>query len=843
MNSFFPDRIVAIMRSHCARHAWASEARDDAVRKAQPWASMSDEALWDLMFGHTITRSWMVWSDGWCPSCRNGVPMYQWEIEPLALPWKVRCPHCREAFPKNDFAAFHRSGLDQHLVFDPKRADRSLLYNTDHPGTDDPLRAFGVDDGEGYMEGGRRWRFIGAYLIYGQWKRHILAGIEALSDAWLLTGERRFAHKALVVLDRVADLYGSFDFEKEGLAYERGHGSGYVSTWHDACEEARALALHWDKVRGALEGDGDLVSLLSRKARDARLANPKTSAADVRRNIEDGILADTVRNRHRIKSNFPQTDITVAVIQTVLGFPNGRAEVDGIIDMFVEKSTAVDGVTGEKGMAGYSCYAVWGMTRFLGLWDRSDPDFLPRILVRFPKLRDHFRFHVDTWCLQKYYPSCGDSNSIGERMETYVGAHFEKETSISPSAYTLLWRLAALTGEAAFLQVLHGAAGSADRIPLDLFLEDPEAVRRDVAAAVGRSGTEIILPSVNKEAWRLAILRSGRGDKARAAWLDYDNDGNHRHADGMNLGLYGFGMDLMADFGYPPVNYGGWGSPRAEWYKSTSAHCTVLVDRREQSRASGATSFWKAGAPFQAVRASCPDLYGAELYERTVALVDVDGERSYVMDVFRVTGGREHLQFLHTQFAALSAQGIPDMGAAGFEGFAHMRGFRGGPAAAGGILAEWAVQDRFGYLPAGADVRVRVHGLTMEAEAFRCEAWVNLGFSRNEEAWIPRLAVRRSASDARPLSSTFLSVIEPFDGTPFVARAVRLPVPFPAVETVLADGRRDLFACAGQAGTADPVDLPGCGLGFRGDVGWARLSASGALTESWPEGAWRPVRG
>ena len=61
----------------------------------------------------------------------------------------VQCPHCHELFPKNDFEKFYRSGLDAHGVFDTTRADRSLLYNTEHPDPKDPLHAFGVDDGEG----------------------------------------------------------------------------------------------------------------------------------------------------------------------------------------------------------------------------------------------------------------------------------------------------------------------------------------------------------------------------------------------------------------------------------------------------------------------------------------------------------------------------------------------------------------------------------------------------------------------------------------------------------------------------------------------------------------------
>ncbi len=180
---FMPSWLANRARANVARFPWAAEIRDGLVERARPWVEMSDEDLWDLMFGSTITRSWMVWSDGYCPACKEGVPMYNWEMDPLERPWKVRCPHCKMLFPTNDFSAFYRSGLDEKGVFDPKRADRSLLFNQEHPDPNDPLHRFGVDDGEGYVEGDKRWRFIGAYLIYGQWKQGILGGIRALADA------------------------------------------------------------------------------------------------------------------------------------------------------------------------------------------------------------------------------------------------------------------------------------------------------------------------------------------------------------------------------------------------------------------------------------------------------------------------------------------------------------------------------------------------------------------------------------------------------------------------------------------------------------------------------------
>jgi hypothetical protein len=247
-SAFFPRDLADAVPRNAAEHAWCAEARDLIVEAAQPWMRLSDEELWGLMFGCTISRSWMVWSNGHCPACKQSVPMYNWEMNALERPWKVRCPHCAELFPKNDFAAFYRSGLDDAGVFDPKRADRGLLFNVDHADSEDPLRSFGVDDGEGYVADGNRWRFIGAYLVYGQWKQAVLGGVRALAEAYVVTGDPAYAHKAGVLLDRVADLYPTFDYKTQGLTYERRISNGYVSVWHDSCEETRELASAYDQV-------------------------------------------------------------------------------------------------------------------------------------------------------------------------------------------------------------------------------------------------------------------------------------------------------------------------------------------------------------------------------------------------------------------------------------------------------------------------------------------------------------------------------------------------------------------------------------------------------------------
>src|SRR5687768_12268929 len=141
-SAFFSQQQLEKAHRNIREYSWAADIQGHIVAAAQPWMEYSDDELWHLMFGPTITRSWMVWSNGHCPACQRDVPMYTWKIDGLAEAWKVRCPHCNDSFPKNDFAAFYHSGLDDHNIFDPQRADRSLLFNAEHTEPDDPLHLF-----------------------------------------------------------------------------------------------------------------------------------------------------------------------------------------------------------------------------------------------------------------------------------------------------------------------------------------------------------------------------------------------------------------------------------------------------------------------------------------------------------------------------------------------------------------------------------------------------------------------------------------------------------------------------------------------------------------------------
>jgi len=859
-STLYPAQLRDAARDNSATYPWAEQMRREIVEAAEPWLAMSDDELWSLVFGSTITRSWMVWHNGMCPACGEDVPMYNWEMDALGRPWKVRCPHCGEIFPKNDFHAFYLSGLDQHGVFDPQRADRSLLFNAAHPDPDDPLHGFGVDDGEGYVDGDRRWRFIGAYLIYGQWKHAVLGGVKALAAAYVVTGDPACAHKAGVLLDRVADLYPTFDFKTQGLVYERGGSNGYVSVWHDACEETRELALAYDQVFEGLGDDPELVAFLSRKAEEFGLDNPKASFEDIQRNIEGSILRDAIASRHKISSNYPRTDIAIANMTAILDWPESREEVLGIIDGFLTRSTAVDGVTGEKGLANYSAFGLQSIALFLATWERAMPGFLAETLERHPRLHETYRFHIDTWCLSRYYPLSGDSGWFAAAMPRYQGVRFRRpgresgyshrDAGLAPSMFTFMWRLYELTDDPAFVQVLYLAN---DRemtgLPYDLFAADPQAVQEGVRALIDRAGAEPRLGSIDKREWHIGILRSGAGEHRRAAWLDYDSGGGHGHLDGMNLGLFAKGLDLMPEFGYPPVQFGGWGSPRSSWYRITPGHNTVTVDGASQAKTAGHTTLWASGQGIEVMRASAPGMIGGAQYERTAALVDISDADGYVIDIFRVVGGSDHAKFMHSHFGEVTTTGLSLAPGEDYGHGAQMRNFMTDPEPAPGWTVDWDVHDRYGLLPAGADVHLRYTDLTSGAEASIAEAWVVAGiYSSSETAWIPRVMVRRR-TDQPPLASTFVGVIEPYEGSSNIASILRLPLRTGdgtawsdanvAIEVRLADGRRDLFV---SADVENPLGLapgtredgarllqPDLGLALDGEWCFVRLDRHGRL--------------
>jgi oligo-alginate lyase len=819
-SAFFPPAVMSKIRANLQRDPNGAKFLTNAITAASYWHTKSDSELRELVFSPGITRSWMVWSDGYCPSCKKPVRMYDWKINAQKLPWKLTCPNCNEVFPKNDFYAYYKSGLDEKGWFSQTRANRALLFNTDHPDAKDPLHTFGVDDGEGFVADGHRWRFIGAYEIYGQFKQLVRNGAQDLARAYVLTGDETYAHQCGVLLDRLADFYPSFDYATQGLTYENAGNSGYISVWHDACEETRELALAYDQIFDGLHDDAK------------------------RRNIENGLLHHPLAHPERVHSNFPRAEMTLATCKTVLGWPDNRKEVEGMIDAFAKQATAVDGVTGEKGLSGYTSYTIDGLAHFLEQYCRADGTFLPSLIKRVPSLTNTWRFHIDTYCLGQYYPRSGDCGAFAQPTKRYVGAYFDKTQGdpLAPSIYSFFWRLYQATHDVAYVQTLYRENDSTTQnLPHDLFTENPAQFQDATKEIIAKNGEEIKLGSINKEAWHMAILRSGKGKNARALWLDYDSGGAHAHFDGMTMGLFAHGLDLLPDFGYPPVQFGGWTTPRAQWYLTTAAHNTVLVTQN-QTPAAGKTTMWADGEMFHAIRADAPAMVGGKQYERTAALADIDDKNFYVLDIFRTVAGGAHYKFVYGPYSTLTTSNLSlqrsdkDLITGG-----QLRNFSLATNPPTGWSAEWNIEDRFHMLPPETNLKMRYTDVSQGVDVITNQAWTATMTQLAErgdggENWIPCLITRKTGT--APLSSTFVSVLEPFETNSQIRTISRLPLVTTngpaadsnvALKVELANGGHDIIIAADPSAPAGMLTQRDFRIELRGEFCLLRFDASGRL--------------
>jgi hypothetical protein len=331
--------------------------------------------------------------------------------------------------------------------------------------------------------------------------------------------------------------------------------------------------------------------------------------------------------------------------------------------------------------------------------------------------------------------------------------------------------------------------------------------------------------------------------------------GAHRHNDGLHLDLYAHGRALMPDTGYPdfmnalvPGIY--------TWSQATISHNTVTVDEKGQE-----------GNPEGQVRRflSTPSVQYCDLdgngnyaqttqYRRALVLVSVDATQAYVLDVFRVTGGRQHDYSLHGtvgartvlkgQFGPAQTRGTlageqvavggiyddPTLGAEGYSGgyagylgsgFQHLVTVRRqtvpGPVVLQGDPAE---------PPA---VKLRMHLLPEEGrQVILAEAQVS-PIKRTE--LLPFAIVRAQGED---LASTFVSVLEPFVEAPLIEAVEALPSAEDAVAVrVRRPGAVDTILQAPEPGTLRPA-----GDVFRSDAAlavvtsdlggaWQRIVASG----------------
>ena len=814
------------IRRNLERYEWARALQAAAIRKARPWLEMPDGDLWRMVPEQALPRSTSVNIHLGCPKCgkatfKHGPKPYlhDWRKRP----WKIECPECGEVWPKNDFGAYYASGKGPGWVFDPQRADRSLLFNAEHPDPADPLHTYGVDDGYGFRTEEGVFFLVGYYTAWGPWQ-DLKKAVEALGEAYLLTDDPAYAHRAGVLLDRLADLYPGYDFMPYGrVGMTFSHGGSNRGKWEGTIWSnwmAQRAVRCYDKVFPGLAKAEALVPFLqSLQARHGGGGN-KSSLEALHRNIRSGLLDEVVRAvlNCNIRGNEGMSQCTMALAAIVMDDPertpqlldwlfeartsawveygSGDELTGGDLPHILESKVDRDGM-GNEAAPGYATFwldylkeVAATITDYDG-YDRHD------VYRDFRKFREMFLARIRIACLDRHTPQIGDSGStcgtgrVGWKADLFAEGY----------RYTRDPRLA----RAAVL-----AAGDRDGL-LRGPITDPEPERWVEAIKSAARALPHTSASRNLAGYGLAVLQHGQGENGTALWLYYGRNSGHGHADRLNIGLYYRGLNLIPDMGYPE-HCTVW-PKRLGWTMNTVSHATVVVDRASQGRNWVGRPVAFLDTPgVQFVDVSSPGVYAqCSEYRRQCVLVDAGGGEPYVVDVFRVSGGDEHLFSFHgpegepvRECGRLTAQGRGTLAGedvafgqfydgtmdSGYRGSGFMYLYDVESGAAGERFAfDWPAVDTWGAR-AGRSGAVHLRWTMLQPDGELVLAHGDPPYLRHGKPKQLRygLVLRRGQA----LSSVFVSVLEGYVDRRVVERCRRLAV-----------------TGADDGGVALRVDLPG----------------------------------
>lgn len=743
-----------------ARHRLANEepARQvvqDILQMARQWAQFSDEYLRETIPPPQVPRAFNISFSG-CPVCGRETFKYgNYGFEtPLERPWKVICPNCKSEFPSNDFGAFLKSGMK----------DRSLLTG-DYP-----------DDGWGWKKPGeeKKYWFV-AYYCHWHWLRHIIPAVHNLARAYLLTGERRYAHKALVMLCRIADYYPDMDHNKQSR-YATEFVPSYTGKIVNAIWEtgvATNLAEAVDYVWDAIDEDAELQHSLGKDA-DA-----------IRQHLYSNLLMEFVKaiKEYRISGNYGMHQKTLLTTAIVSQDPELlKWAVDYLLHNTGDRYTheglqfALTNLFFREGMGHESApgyHFLWNqeVARICTYLLRAGVN-----LFEHPVVRRLFYYPFEMSAAEGFTPTIGDTGSVEvSRIDLPAWMAEIAYRQYRDPLFTPLIPKPQGNAERAYAQFDDLFQPAVSPLPST----QPDTSPYERSRLLGDYG--------------LAILRGGPRGNRRALTLYYGwAGGGHGHYDRLNIELFAFGRKLLPDLGYPQFAADDPEPPG--WTQHTVSHCTVMIDAQRQANFARGRLHRFASSPWvQFVDACAESVYPdkASLYRRQTAMVDLpNADTFYVVDVFHVQGGKQHDYSLHLPSAEVVYKGIafpePRPGTLAGEGvpFGKMyddpqranasSGFYGYAGSGFAFLTDpqeayrdrpWLASWRQG------DVRLRIYWLPTQPMRFiACN-----GYPKGNRANPPLkyLIAQTQATETQPLRSTFVTVIEAAQRTPLI-RGVRL---------------------------------------------------------------------
>lgn len=808
------------LRANADTVDWVQKLRTDAVAAAKPWLERSDEELWRAVPGQSLPRTIDVtWDYNFpknphlgCLNCGDAITKfgnYPYSPDFDNKTFKLTCPNCKVVFPTNDFAAYYESGIDERGLFDPENADKKLLFNTEHPDPADPLHKYGVDDGYGFVTRGddgtgkrvdRRYKFV-AYYAWGYW-RHLLDGLQKLSNAYIYTGDKAYARKAAILLDRIADVYPAMDWKPYAdLGWYHSDGSsrrGKIEGRIWETQTVQHLTRSYDKIIHGTVDNPELYAFLGSMAKKYKLPGRKGTRADLIANIDAGIVktaADALISG-QIRGNEGMHQYSMASCAVALDTEPLTsqwldwifAEDGGHLPTTLMQLFDRDGMA-DEGAPGY-CF-LWPL-KIVNVMDLLEP-YTKYDRNRVSRDYPHFlNALLAPWrhtLLNSFVPNIGDSGATGT-------------TSTQASASLMAAGFQYYGSDRAARYAWEAMGNRADRLLLDATSTNPAILNERLARAAAAYPPEQRL-GANRAGFGFASFEFGgknppghpRPD-GKALWIYYGRNYHHGHLDRLNYGLYAFHTDLMPDLGYPEFA----NAIQAEgkgWTRNTISHNTVVVDKKPQAQSwTGYPQFYTVHDGFGAVEIESKNAYPqCSDYTRTLAFVRApESEDCYALDIFRVAGGRDHLLSLHGPPGAVTAEGLAGLekqtsgtyAGADVEfgtirkgvplGYAFLKNVER-QTSPGAFILDWKAEAGYRGLSPDADIHLRAH---IFGDALSDVALAD-GIPPQNKPGNPEkiryALLHRAANDTTsPLASRFVSVLEPYQGSPFIKRTQQLAV-------------------------------------------------------------------
>ncbi len=808
-------------RRNAERLAWARDMVDEIVRDADFWARFSDETLYAMVPTQNPLALTVAQYDG-CPIHGGNRSTLEGD---LLHPYQWRC---------NIGGEWWYEGIE-----------------VENPGTGERVRV--VDDGpgwvapEGFMNAGVTYYFTGAYRCYllyrlfsNPYAPQTGAGhqgrpaSQALALAYAFTGERKYARKAGILLNRLAQVYGRLRGIKEGYdAYDKSKDPirGYVGEASGREQFfLNAVAVTYDLIFEAMRDDEEVAGFFQARGGEDFDGDGRVTTRDIIFNIHRNLFAYAYEFLDRtlpIAGGDFLTSSLYSLLKVGACLENGamiRQALEAPTGLYNVMSNSFfrDGKFWYDSIAystGNIREAVDAAEWTLGFQD-GEQFTSPMDLYHDPRfrLREMMEFARAVDCDGRV-PMIGDTGGGRNRV---LRTPYSLEDEIGylrlPEARDLYAR-----------RILAGAGGDPDaaRKDGDLFLLfHCEPWNGTVEAGDISPESDVLHDS------GFCILRAGDQQSSRRHVVLNYGKGNHGHGhmDKLAVNLIAYGYDLSADLGYPP----SWVAPKkAGWETHTASHFTAVIDGENQVFATGSLNLFVDGPWVRLADASGERAYPglANGYRRAVALVPVDEQRAYVVDLFRISGGGEHDYGLHSwagenaeRFEIALAEGValeaqrdgtlagPDVPFGGAPGYGFVKDVARARTD-GGLTATWRTE------PAGAGIRLHMPGETGSTVMTGLAEGAGL---QGHSPWDRYVIVRRTGGEGK--ENRFMGVLEPYSGTPYIDGVETLFVAGRKAGLRVAIGKRSHDIVYGVGGVVEgEVD----GLPFRFEGDWAFVEREG----------------